>query len=112
MIQRIWHGYTTLENSKAYETLLKEEIMPGIAAKEIPGYLRMQILRRRVTEENQDEIEFITIMNFSKLEDIKGFVGEDYTVANLPKKALELLKHYDTHSQHYDIQDQRDYYQI
>jgi len=46
MIQRIWHGYTTPENAEAYETLLKKEIMPGIASKQIPGYLGMQILRR------------------------------------------------------------------
>ena len=108
MIQRIWHGYTTSENAEAYETLLKEEIMPGIASKQIPGYLGMQILRR-VSEEHQGETEFITMMNFSKLEDIKGFVGEDYTVANLPEKALKVLKRYDTHSQHYEIQDQREY---
>ncbi len=108
MIQRIWHGYTTLENAKAYGILLKEEIMPSIASRKIKGYLGMQILRR-VSEEYQDEIEFITIMNFSKLENIKGFVGEDYAVANLPEKALKLLKRYDTHSQHYEIQDQRKY---
>ena len=48
-------------------------------------------------------------MTFSKLEDIKGFVGEDYTVANLPEKALKILNRYDTHSQHYEIQDQKEY---
>ena len=108
MIQRIWHGYTTPENAEAYEILLKKEIMPGIASKQIPGYLGMQILRR-VSEENLREIEFITIMTFSKLEDIKGFVGEDYIVANLPEKALKILNRYDTHSQHYEIQDQKEY---
>lgn len=108
MIQRIWHGYTTFENAEAYEELLKEEIMPGIASKQIPGYLGMQILRR-VSEESLEEIEFITIMNFSKLEDIKGFVGEDYTVANLPEKAIKLMKSYDTHSQHYEIRDQKEF---
>ena len=108
MIQRIWHGYTTRENAEAYETLLKEEIMPGIASRNIPGYLGMQILRR-ISEENLEEVEFITIMNFSKLEDIKGFMGENYAVANLPEKAVKLMKRYDTRSQHYDIQDQREY---
>ncbi|AXT19821.1 antibiotic biosynthesis monooxygenase [Flavobacteriaceae bacterium AU392] len=108
MIQRIWHGYTAPENAEAYETLLKEDIMPGIANKQIPGYLGMQILRR-VSEENQGEIEFITIMNFSKLEDIKGFVGKNYAMANLPEKAVKLMKRYDTQSQHYDIRDQQEY---
>ena len=105
MIQRIWHGYTTPENADAYENLLINEIMPGIAAKEIPGYLGMQILRR-VSEEHQGEVEFISIMNFTRLDDIKGFVGEDYSVANLPEKAVKLMKRYDMHSQHYDIRDQ------
>jgi len=108
MIQRIWHGYTTPENAEAYQRLLKEEIMPGIASKQIPGYLGMQILRR-VSEEHQGEVEFITIMNFSKLEDIKRFVGEDYAVANLPEEAIKIMKRYDTRSQHYEIQDQKEY---
>ena len=64
MTQRIWHGYTTLQNADAYEDLLINEIMPGIAAKQIPGYLGMQILRR-VSEECNDEVEFISIMNLS-----------------------------------------------
>ncbi len=108
MIQRIWHGYTTLKNAEAYETLLKDTIMPGIAAREIPGYLGMQILRR-VVEERTDEVEFISIMNFDSLDSIKGFVGEDYAVANLPEKAVQLMKRYDTRSQHYEIRDQRSY---
>ena len=108
MIQRIWHGYTTPENADAYGALLEDEIMPGIAAKQISGYLGMQILRR-VSEEFEGEIEFITIMNFTKLEDIKGFVGEDYSVANLPENAVKLMKRYDTHSQHYYIQDEQIY---
>ena len=108
MVQRIWHGYTTLENADAYETLLINEIMPGIAAKQIPGYLGMQILRR-ISEEYNDEVEFISIMNFSKLEDITGFMGKDYAVANLPEKAVKLMKRYDTRSQHYDIRDHKTY---
>ena len=39
MIARIWHGWTTPANADVYETLLKTEIFPGIAAKNIAGYV-------------------------------------------------------------------------
>ena len=37
-IKRIWHGWTTPENATAYENLLRDEVFPGIEAKQIPGY--------------------------------------------------------------------------
>ena len=30
MISRLWHGWTTHENADAYETLLRNEVLPGI----------------------------------------------------------------------------------
>jgi hypothetical protein len=38
MILRIWHGWTSLSNADAYETLLKEEIFVGIGNRRIEGY--------------------------------------------------------------------------
>ncbi len=38
MISRIWHGWTTLENAAAYQSLLETEILPGIASRENEGY--------------------------------------------------------------------------
>jgi hypothetical protein len=43
MIAGIWHGYTTLENAKPYEELLKHEIFKGIAAKNITGYKKIEL---------------------------------------------------------------------
>ena len=37
MIFRIWHGWTAPENADVYENLLKEEIFPAIAAKNVSG---------------------------------------------------------------------------
>ena len=31
MIVRIWRGWTSRANAQAYETLLREDIIPGIA---------------------------------------------------------------------------------
>ena len=95
MISRIWHGWTTPANADAYEALLKEEIFVGIAARQIPGYHGIQLLRR--------EVEFVTLMTFEDLEAVRRFAGEDYEEAVVPPKARLLLAHFDPRSQHYDI---------
>jgi heme-degrading monooxygenase HmoA len=99
MVGRIWHGYTTLENADAYFEVLTTEVIPGIADMNLPGYHSIQVLRRKLA----DEVEFITIMWFDSLENIKAFTGEDYEIAHVPTKAREVLKRFDPRSQHYDV---------
>ena len=99
MIARIWHGWTTPENADKYENLLKTEIFPGIAAKNVPGYRGIQLLRRQL----YDEVEFVTIMQFDSLEAVKQFAGEDYERSYVPDKARQVLSRHDEKSQHYEI---------
>ena len=54
MISRIWHGWTTPENADRYESLLKTEIFPGILARKIAGFRRIDLLRRAL----EREVEF------------------------------------------------------
>jgi heme-degrading monooxygenase HmoA len=100
MIVRIWHGWTTPEDADAYERLLKEEIFPGIAGKEVPGYRGIQLLRRPI---ESGEVEFVTIMRFDSWEDVGRFAGEDYERAYVPQKAREVLSRFDERSQHYEV---------
>ena len=51
MIARIWHGWTTLENEMAYQTILLNEVIPGIKAKNLPGFRKMQVMKRPVDGE-------------------------------------------------------------
>ena len=99
MIGRIWHGYTTPENAEAYFKVLTSEVIPGIAEMKIPGYRSIQVLRRHL----DDEVEFITIMWFDALENVKAFTGEDYEAAHVPPKARGVLKRFDARSQHYEL---------
>ena len=99
MISRIWHGYTTLENADAYETLLREEVFVGISNRNINGYKGIQLLRRQIS----DEKEFITIMWFDSLESVKSFAGVNYENAVVPDKAQKILSRYNKTSQHYDV---------
>jgi antibiotic biosynthesis monooxygenase (ABM) superfamily enzyme len=105
MIGRVWRGYTTHENADAYFSVLRSEVIPGIAAMKIPGYREIQVFRRQLPE----EIEFITIMWFDSLENVKAFTGEDYEVAHVPAAARAVLKRFDSRSQHYDVVEELHY---
>ena len=82
-----------------YQAILLDEVMPGIAARNIPGYRGFQSLRRV----HGDEVEFITMMQFDSLESVKAFMGEDYAVAHIPEKARAVLSRWDERSQHYEV---------
>lgn len=99
MIGRIWHGWTMPENADDYENLLRQEIFPGIAAKNVQGYRGIQLFRRPIG----GEVEFITIMWFDSWEAVKQFAGEDYELAYVPAQARKILARYDERSQHYEI---------
>ncbi len=101
MVGRIWHGWTTPENADTYENLLKIEIFPGIASKDVPGYRGIQLFRRQIGA----EVEFITIMWFDSWDAVKQFAGEDYEKAYVPPRAKDVLSRFDDRSQHYEIRE-------
>jgi heme-degrading monooxygenase HmoA len=98
MISRIWHGWTALENADAYETLLRSEILPGIANRGIRGYRGAHLLRRDVPE----EVEFVTILWFDSIEAVREFAGPEFEHSVVPEKARRLLSRFDARSQHYE----------
>src|SRR5690348_6625989 len=100
MILRIWHGYTTEENAKPYEDLLKEEIFDGIAQKKINGYKGIKLLKRKL---NPEEYEYITIMQFESIDSVKEFMGEGYEEAYVLPAAEKLLTRFDKKAQHYEM---------
>ena len=98
MIARIWHGWTTPENADPYEELLRTEVLPGIASRDIDGYRGPHLLRRDAGE----EVEFVTILWFDSLDAVRAFVGEDHGVAYVPPAARKLLARFDERSAHYE----------
>ena len=99
MICRLWHGWTAPENSDAYERLLREEIFVGISARAIGGFRGIELLRR----ETGAETEFVTLMWFDALEDVREFAGEDYECAVVPPTARVLLSRFDQRSAHFEV---------
>lgn len=103
MIARLWHGWTTPENADKYEALIRSEIFSGIVARDIPGFQKIELLRRS----RDNEVEFITIMWFSSMEAIKAFAGDDYEQAVVPPAARAVLSRFDARSQHYEVREGR-----
>jgi hypothetical protein len=98
MIARIWRGWTTPANADAYQRIVCQEVLPGIAARNLEGYHGAYLLRRDL----DGEVEFATILLFDSLEQVRAFAGEDYETAYVPprtggagplRRALSPLRH-------------------
>jgi antibiotic biosynthesis monooxygenase (ABM) superfamily enzyme len=99
MIARIWHGWTKRADAKAYEDMLREEILPGIARRNITGYHGAELFIR----EDGAEVEFSTLLRFESMDAVKAFAGEDQGKPVIYSKAEPLLTRMDGRSQHYRI---------
>jgi heme-degrading monooxygenase HmoA len=97
MIARVWHGVTTPEHADAYESHLKPELLPGLSQK--TGFRGSYLMRRVIG----DEVEFITMILWDSLDDLRALTGPDYETAIIPADRLPLLKRYDAKAAHYEV---------
>ena len=104
MICRLWRGWTTPENADAYQHIVHTEVIPGIEARDIPGFRHIDLMKCDLG----DEVEFQTLMWFDSLDAIRAFVGEDYAVSHVPAQARAVLKRFDSHAVHYEVIDRRE----
>jgi len=104
-IKRVWHGWTTMENADKYQSILQNEVIPGIETKKIPGFKKIEILRI----EQKDEVEFTTIMTFKTLQNVIAFQGENYKKCYVPDVAQKVLKRWDLEVLHYELIETRRY---
>jgi heme-degrading monooxygenase HmoA len=85
MIARVWHGRTKPEHADASESHLKPELLPGLS---LQKGLRGSYLLRRAAG---NEVEFITIILWDSLDDVRAIAGEDYEHAVIPEDRLTAL---------------------
>lgn len=103
MICRLWRGWTSLANAAAYEAVVRGEVIPGIEARAIPGFLHIDLMRLDLGE----EVEFQTLMWFDSLDSIRAFMGEDYAASHVPAAARAVLSRFDDRAAHYEVIDRR-----
>lgn len=103
-IKRLWHGWTSPANAAPYQELLHKEIFPSIESKHLGGLQSIELFRREVKK----EVEFMTVMTFDSLQDVKKFQGKDYAKSYIPESARKLLKRWDEEAAHYEAVEKRE----
>lgn len=103
MICRLWRGWTIAERAEAYERVVRTEVIPGIEARNIPGFRHIDLMKRDLGH----EVEFQTLMWFDSLDSIIAFMGEDYAVSHVPDAARAVLSRFDERAAHYEVIDRR-----
>jgi heme-degrading monooxygenase HmoA len=97
MIGRIWRGWTTRENGKAYEEVFRTNVLPEINAAE--GCRGAYLLRKDIN----DEVEFVALTLFESLEAVQRFAGENYQLAVISLAASEVLSRFEECATHYEV---------
>ena len=97
MIARVWHGWTSLDDADGYEAHLRPELLPGLS--QVKGFKGSYLLRRRVGE----EVEFLTVILWESLEDVRAVTGADYETAVIPQERKKYLQRFDAKAAHYEV---------
>jgi hypothetical protein len=105
MICRLWRGWTTPENADAYEKVVRGQVIPAIEARRVPGFLRIDLMRRPLADSR--EVEFATLMWFDDLEAVRTFAGQEYETSHVPAQARAVLSRFDERAAHFAVIDQR-----
>jgi hypothetical protein len=97
----MWRGWTRPAQADAYERYLREDLFPRLD-RELRGrgYRGFDILRR----ERDGETEFVTLVWFASLTDVRGFAGDDYETPVISPTAAALLSRYAPRCDHYALQ--------
>ncbi|MBR0653539.1 hypothetical protein [Plastoroseomonas arctica] len=103
MICRLWRGWATPQNADAYQAIVLGKVIPEIEQRHIPGFRQIDVLRH----DRADEVEFCTMMWFDSLDDVRGFMGADYTASHVIPEARAVLSRYDSHATHFEALDRR-----
>jgi hypothetical protein len=97
MIARHWRGWTQPQDADAYESLLKEKVLPSL--KEIKGYQGGYVLRNTGAR----EVEFVVVNFFDSLDAVRRFAGPNYNVPVFEPEARRLLKKIEPLAMHYEV---------
>ena len=97
MIARVWRGATLAEDGDAYAEYLEETGMRN--AREISGSRGTLVLRRV----RAGYAEFETILLFEKMEDVRGFAGDELDAAVFFDEDERYLVERELAVRHYDV---------
>lgn len=97
MIVRMWHGRVPTSRADAYAEFLRQRAIPDYRA--VKGNLSVNILARR----EEDVTHFVTLTYWDSLESIKGFAGQDVSVAKYYPEDKDFLLEFEPTVAHYEV---------
>ena len=97
MIVRKWRGWADKDRADDYLQHFAAQVQVKLGA--VQGYRKALVL----TREDGGETEIVTMTFFDRLENVKGFAGERYEVANVDPVAQKLLSRYDKTVAHFEV---------
>jgi heme-degrading monooxygenase HmoA len=97
MIVRKWRGWADKDQADGYVRHFAEHVRVKLGT--VRGYRRALVL----TREQGGETEIVTMTFFDRLEDVKGFAGEQYEVAIVDPVAQALLSRYEKTVNHFEV---------
>jgi heme-degrading monooxygenase HmoA len=77
--------------------MLKPELLPGLSSAR--GFRGSYLLRRPLA----DEVEFVTIILWDSLDDVRAIAGADYETAVIPEERKKVLARWDSQASHYEV---------
>ena len=77
--------------------MLKPELLPGLSTRQ--GFRGSYLLRRP----HDHEVEFVTIILWDSLDDIRAIAGADYETAVIPDERKKVLHRWDAKAAHYEV---------
>jgi heme-degrading monooxygenase HmoA len=97
MISRQWKCILKEASHDEYITFLNDVVFA--AAKELPGFIQANILKRKTTH----GLEFMVTTLWENLDAIKAFAGEDTSLAMVPEAAQRMMVSFDEVVVHYEV---------
>jgi heme-degrading monooxygenase HmoA len=97
MIARHWRGWTLAADAVAYESHLKDKVLPAL--RKIEGYKGMYLLRL----DGPEEVEFVVVNLFESLDAVRQFAGSDCKTAIFEPEARKLLSRIEPVANHYEV---------
>jgi len=100
MICRVWRGWTTIDHAQNYDDYLQKELFPRLDRElRSRGYRGYQLLRI----DRKEEIEFMTMLWFESIDNVRSFAGDGYETPVISDKARSLLAHFADRADHYQL---------
>ena len=96
MIVRVWRAHASPPSADAYERHFREAVLPEL--ERLDGFRGASLLRR----DDGDAVELVAVTRWESLEAIRGFAGDDPTLAVVAPEARELLLAFDERVTHYE----------